>query len=492
MNPAEEPIADGPDARDVAVVGGGPAGMTAALLLARAGHRVTLYERSGQIGGLWASQLDEDGYFRSDNSCKVFQPNYTTTPALFRLIGADWRSHFIPRYDLTRDWLRPFIADCSWRDRAALSASYLLHRAGGGRFHEVSVADFIGARGLSPACEAWMCATALGGIAGTLRMTMWEFFHRVGGNAAELMWGAPGVLYWNARPPNAPGGFIDRWREALVASGVALRVGAGVTSLGARAGSRGAVLTVDGQPPHAADAVLIATPPPALARLLEASAPCFSEGFGGARGGLGGFLRESVYTHVGVSWFFDRELPESLPLGGNNVRRGWHPILVEHDQYRDYLRPPARSVVVGSLAVDTTARHHRLGTLARQHSLDELAAILWDDERRVVPALPEPIDVVITASSSATQIVSRGPLPVASGDRDVFLATNLHGQAPYFTASLEAAIQAGAIAARRYDPSVEGLPMGRPNRLPWHSAAPKRAVGRLRPALSQVGSNATD
>ncbi len=47
--------------KDVAVIGGGPSGMTAALLLARSGHRVRLFERASELGGLWATRLDADG-----------------------------------------------------------------------------------------------------------------------------------------------------------------------------------------------------------------------------------------------------------------------------------------------------------------------------------------------------------------------------------------------------------------------------------------------
>ena len=40
-----------PKPKDVMVVGGGPAGMKAAVVAAQRGHRVTLYEASGRVGG---------------------------------------------------------------------------------------------------------------------------------------------------------------------------------------------------------------------------------------------------------------------------------------------------------------------------------------------------------------------------------------------------------------------------------------------------------
>ena len=40
------------DRKKVAVMGGGPAGMKAALVAADRGHRVTLYEKSNALGGL--------------------------------------------------------------------------------------------------------------------------------------------------------------------------------------------------------------------------------------------------------------------------------------------------------------------------------------------------------------------------------------------------------------------------------------------------------
>src|SRR4029453_4557179 len=49
LAPLAAPVSTG---KRVAVVGSGPAGLAAAQQLARAGHAVTLYERSDEIGGL--------------------------------------------------------------------------------------------------------------------------------------------------------------------------------------------------------------------------------------------------------------------------------------------------------------------------------------------------------------------------------------------------------------------------------------------------------
>lgn len=448
------------------MVGGGPSGLTTALLLARAGHAVTLLERDAYAGGLWSCALDADGYYRSENSCKVYQSSYRTTPALLEMIGTRWQDHFTPRHDLTTDWLKPFVRDAAMSDLAKITASFAVHAAGARDYRRVSVAEYLETHDIGERCRSWMRATALGGVTGTLRMSMWELFHRLESNVDAILLGSGGVLHWNTRPPNAKDGFVTTWLAALARVGVRLETECAVVRV-----DRDQVRCEDGRT-FAGDAVFLALPPPALADVIERSPPEIALGFGRERSALAAIARESIYAHLGMAWHFDRALPRDPPLGGRNVRRGWHPILVQHSQYADYLRPPCVSVVVGSLSLDTNLRHPRLGTLARDHAPAELAAILWDDERRADPSLPEPIDTVIHGVSSATQILHHGPLPIRSRSHPIFVATSLNGAAPYFTASLESAIQAGAAAARAFDKHVEPLPTGP---APRHSRARSEA-----------------
>ena len=432
--------------------------MTAALLLARSGHRVRLFESASELGGLWATRLDADGHYQGENSCKVFQSSYHSAPALFRLIGTRWQDHFVARHNLKSDWLQPLLADSSLADLAKMAWAFALHLTGIRSYKDTSVEQWLERNKLSESCQAWIRATALGAVTGTLRMTVWELLYRFRRNLDSVFLGADRVLFWNKQPPNAPEGFVSIWHRALAQWGVEISVNACVSGL--EQGLDCVIIkTADGAR-HDAGAVFLAVPPPALSSVLAGSSNGIATGFGHSRESLAILLRDSVYQHLGVAWFFDRPLPNELPLGGHNVRKGWYPILIQHSQYAPYLRAPAVTAVFGSVSLATDFVHPVHGTKARDHTPEELGCILWEDERRADPTLPEPIGVRVLGISSATQIVHHGALPVRAASSEVYIATSLNGQAPYFTASLESAIQAGAAAAAAFDPSIERLPVG--------------------------------
>ena len=86
--------------RKVAVIGGGPAGMRAAIIAAERGHRVTLYEKSGSLGGLlrhsdffsfqWPLKEYKDYLIRQVNKTGVeVLLNTEATPDRIRANGYD-------------------------------------------------------------------------------------------------------------------------------------------------------------------------------------------------------------------------------------------------------------------------------------------------------------------------------------------------------------------------------------------------------------------
>ncbi|MGB1016387.1 MAG: FAD-dependent oxidoreductase, partial [Nannocystaceae bacterium] len=379
-------------------------------------------------------------------------------------IGTSWEHHFTARHDLRQNWVRPFFADCSPTDLAKLAWAFSMHLLGRSSDRSISVGDYLERSKISERCKAWLRASALGGVTGTLQMTMWEMFHRFRGNLSGIYLDYDDKLFWNRQPPNSPKGFLARWTHALEQAGVDVRLRSPVakieTAPGRTGGDRRTTIKLCDGSAETVEAVFLALPPPALSKVLLASDDAISQGFGHSREALRVFLKDSVYEHLGLLWLFDRPLQRDLPLGGHGVRHNWHPILVQYSQYQAFLKPPAVTAVIGSISLATDFRHSRLKTKISEHSPLEIARIVWEDERLADPDLPEPLETLELGVSSATQITHHGPLPVRAATAPVYITTNLNGLSPYFTSSLESAIQAGSAAAAAFDPGVQRLPMG--------------------------------
>ncbi len=82
----------------VGVIGGGLAGIAAALALADAGAQVTLFERRPHLGGL-TSSIERDG-FSFDNGQHVFLGCCSSYRAFVDRIGASEQVYLQPRLDV--------------------------------------------------------------------------------------------------------------------------------------------------------------------------------------------------------------------------------------------------------------------------------------------------------------------------------------------------------------------------------------------------------
>ncbi len=90
--PALKPITDSLKDRSIAVIGGGIMGVTLAYRLAQQGVQVTVYERSGQLGGL-ASYMEYDGV-RLDRFYHTILSSDMSMQTLIKETGVDDKLHF--------------------------------------------------------------------------------------------------------------------------------------------------------------------------------------------------------------------------------------------------------------------------------------------------------------------------------------------------------------------------------------------------------------
>src|SRR6195952_4501845 len=95
---------DGGDTRPYVVIGGGPAGLSAGYLLAKAGRKVIVLEAEDQVGGLAKTVVDPDGYRFDLGGHRFFTKNKEVNDLWLEIMGDEFL-------------LRPRMSRIFWRGK---------------------------------------------------------------------------------------------------------------------------------------------------------------------------------------------------------------------------------------------------------------------------------------------------------------------------------------------------------------------------------------
>jgi squalene-associated FAD-dependent desaturase len=336
----------------VAVVGGGLAGLTAALACADAGHDVVVLEGRPRLGGLTASfrrrgALGED--LAVDTGQHVFLRCCTAYLALLDRLGVRDRVHLQPRLDIPvlrpgrprpvrlrrGPWPAPLhLAGALARyavippaDRLRVARAALALRRVDPRDPAVdrqNFGDWLARHGQSPRAVAGLWdlvgVAALNATAADASLALAATVFQEGllshAGAADIGWS----LVPLGRLHGAAG---DR---ALTAAGAQVRTSARVTGLRS-AGAGWEVEVREDDAPLAVDGVVLAVPPPVAEELLPRGAVTLAPGWSGRLGSAPivnvhvvldrPVLHEPFVAGVDtpVQWAFDRTGPSGLRTG---------------------------------------------------------------------------------------------------------------------------------------------------------------------------------
>jgi squalene-associated FAD-dependent desaturase len=342
--PTVRPPATGAEARrDVVVVGGGLAGITAALRCADAGHRVTLLEGRPRLGGLTYSFRRGD--LDVDNGQHVFLRCCTAYRALLDRLGVADQVVLQDRLDIP---VRAMDGTHARLRRSGLPAP--LHLGGSlMRYRLLSTAQRIR---FVRAALAMKRIDRSDPAIDARSFGDWLAEHHQDAATIDAMWDLVGIATLNARAADAslalaamvfqvglltdPGAADIGWSAvplgrlhgeaaatALEEAGVAVHLGTGVEAL-ERAGDGWSVLARDGR--HATDDVILAVPAEPAERLVPSVAT------GAAALGTAPIvnlhlvldrpvLDEPFVAGVGtpIQWVFDRTRPSGLTGTGQYI-----------------------------------------------------------------------------------------------------------------------------------------------------------------------------
>lgn len=330
----------------VAVVGGGLAGITAALRLADAGRPVTLYESRPWLGGLTHSF--RRGELSVDNGQHVFLRCCTAYRALLDRLGVTDRVELQPR--LAIPVLSPGRRRPAWLRRTGLPAP--AHLAGALlRYGPLTPAERLR---FVPAALALRRVDAADPATDASAFGTWLAAHGQSRHAVAALWDLVGVATLNAPAEHAslalaatvfqiglltdPAAADLGWSRVplrelhgepaaarLADAGARVLTGARVEALRMRTGRW--LVDVRGEE-HVVDQVVLAVPPPVAERLLPAGSVAPPEGWSARLGSAPIVNAHVVYDRrvlaepflaavdSPVQWVFDRTASAGLTGGG--------------------------------------------------------------------------------------------------------------------------------------------------------------------------------